>query len=129
MDGNDIGCISPSPIPVSVSVQAEAEGEGEGKGEGEGEGEKEEGGAGKVELEGKGEYFNHLQRISVSSTHLASWGDIDAIADMPVLSNLRLSHIPLFAGRGASEVRELCCQGSCVFRGLYLYTTVVILHI
>lgn len=53
------------------------------------------------------EGFFSLQRISASSSKVSSWADIDALATYPAFSNLRLSHIPLFAGKGASEVRPL----------------------
>lgn len=49
--------------------------------------------------------FTNLSRMSCSSTKLKQWSDIDAIATYSGMSNLRLSHIPLFSGRGASEVR------------------------
>jgi len=49
--------------------------------------------------------FPQLSRMSCSSTMLKQWSDIDAIATYSNLANLRLSHIPLFSGRGASEVR------------------------
>jgi len=55
----------------------------------------------------KGQGFEKLQRISASSSKIASWSDIDALTTYPAFSNLRLSHIPLFAGKGASEVRPL----------------------
>jgi len=51
--------------------------------------------------------FQRLQRIAVSSSKLSKWRDIDALTTYPSFSNLRLSHIPLFAGKGASEVRPL----------------------
>ena len=51
--------------------------------------------------------FLMLQRISASSSKIASWSDIDALSSYPALVNLRLSHVPLFSGKGASEVRPL----------------------
>jgi hypothetical protein len=36
---------------------------------------------------------------------LSSWSDVNAIATFRNVSILRLAHIPLFAGKGASEVR------------------------
>lgn len=38
---------------------------------------------------------------------LSSWSDVDAISTYPSVAILRLAHIPLFVGRGASEVRPL----------------------
>ena len=38
---------------------------------------------------------------------ISSWADVDAIGSYPAISILRLAHIPLFAGRGASEVRPI----------------------
>lgn len=49
--------------------------------------------------------FPKLQRISLSSTGLREWSDIDALSSYSGISHLRLSHIQLFAGKGASEVR------------------------
>ena len=36
---------------------------------------------------------------------LASWRDVDTLATYPQLQTLRLSQVPLFSGRGSSEVR------------------------
>lgn len=49
--------------------------------------------------------FSALSRLSCSDTLLKEWADIDALATYAQMANLRLSHIPLFSGRGASEVR------------------------
>ncbi len=49
--------------------------------------------------------FKCLTRISISSTNLGNWSSIDALATYPELTSVRLSHIPLFSGKGASEVR------------------------
>jgi hypothetical protein len=38
---------------------------------------------------------------------LSSWPDVDALRSIESLRSLRLSHIPLFQGKGASEVRPL----------------------
>ena len=51
--------------------------------------------------------FQALQRISISSTNLGSWSDVDAIASYDNVSSLRMSHIPLFKGQGASQVRPI----------------------
>lgn len=67
--------------------------------------------------------FPRLQRISASSSKIASWTDIDALATYPTFSNLRLSHIPLFAGKGASEVRPLVIgriKQLSLFNGSYI---------
>ena len=49
--------------------------------------------------------FVSLSRLSISSSKLDSWKSVDNLASFPCISNLRVSHIPLFAGKGASEVR------------------------
>jgi len=51
------------------------------------------------------EMFSNLTRVSLASTRLSSWSDVNAIATYPKLTSLRLTHIPLFSGKGASEVR------------------------
>jgi len=51
--------------------------------------------------------FQTLQRISISSSNLNSWDSVDALATYPSFYHLRLSHIPLFTGKGASEVRPI----------------------
>ena len=51
--------------------------------------------------------FSTLQRMSISSTHVTSWADVDALNGFPALTYLRLSHVPLFKGKGASEVRPV----------------------
>lgn len=51
--------------------------------------------------------FPPIQRLSASSTNLSSWTDIDALATYPSLKFLRLTHVPLFAGKGVSELRPL----------------------
>jgi hypothetical protein len=53
------------------------------------------------------ESFQTLQRISISSSNLNSWDSVDALATYPSFHHLRLSHIPLFSGKGASEVRPI----------------------
>lgn len=53
------------------------------------------------------ESFASLQRISISNTGLSSWSDVDAIASYPTVSNVRMSGIPLFKGKGASQVRPI----------------------
>ena len=66
------------------------------------------------------EGFANLQRLSASSTKVASWADIDALTSYPALVNLRLSHVPLFTGKGASEVRPIVIgriQRLAVFNG------------
>ena len=51
--------------------------------------------------------FPVLQRLSLSSTSIASWADIDTLASYRLLQLLRVSQIPLFHGKGASEVRPV----------------------
>lgn len=51
--------------------------------------------------------FPHLLRVSVAESEIASWSDIDMLNTYPSLQVLRLSAIPLFQGKGASEVRPL----------------------
>jgi hypothetical protein len=52
--------------------------------------------------------FSRLHRFSLSGNPLSSWKDVDLLAlCYPQLRVLRLSQIPLFDGRGASEVRPL----------------------
>lgn len=51
--------------------------------------------------------FQTLQRISISSSNLNGWDSVDALATYPSFYHLRLSHIPLFSGKGASEVRPI----------------------
>jgi Leucine-rich repeat (LRR) protein len=51
------------------------------------------------------EAFPSLQRLSLSATKLSNWSDVDMIATYPAIRQLRLSQIPLFSGKGASEVR------------------------
>ena len=50
--------------------------------------------------------FIQLVRISLSSTALSAWSDLDTLAQYPV-TLLRITAVPLFVGRGASEVRPL----------------------
>lgn len=54
-----------------------------------------------------GTTFNVLQRLSLSSTKLALWNDVDIINTYLNVKQLRLSQIPLFALKGASEVRPI----------------------
>lgn len=49
--------------------------------------------------------FQKLVRFSISATGLGSWEDIDTLSHYPALTMLRLNQIPLFTGKGASEVR------------------------
>ena len=51
--------------------------------------------------------FSSLQRLSLSSSKLSSWQDIDALSTYTSCRILRLSQVPLFAGKGASEVRPM----------------------
>jgi len=51
--------------------------------------------------------FPPVQRLSASSTVISSWSDIDALATYPQLKFLRVTHVPLFAGKGVSEIRPL----------------------
>lgn len=51
--------------------------------------------------------FPAVQRLSASASNLASWTDIDALASYPQLKALRVTHVPLFAGKGVSEIRPL----------------------
>lgn len=43
--------------------------------------------------------------LCTGDNRLASWKDVDTLALYPALCALRLSQIPLFVGRGSSEVR------------------------
>jgi hypothetical protein len=43
--------------------------------------------------------------LYMCSFRLSSWADVNAIATYPKLTSLRLTNIPLFSGKGASEVR------------------------
>jgi len=49
--------------------------------------------------------FRTLYRFSLASTGIARWQDINRLAAYPHLQVVRLSQIPLFVGRGSSEVR------------------------
>ncbi len=52
--------------------------------------------------------FPVLHRFSLSLNQLGTWKDVDTLAQFyPQLRVLRMSQIPLFAGKGASEVRPL----------------------
>jgi Leucine-rich repeat (LRR) protein len=51
--------------------------------------------------------FPLVQRVSLSSSQIGAWDDVNALATLPSLNHLRLSHIPLFTGKGASEVRPI----------------------
>lgn len=48
---------------------------------------------------------SHTHIFFPAYSRLASWSDVNALATYPSLSSLRLTHIPLFANKGASEVR------------------------
>ena len=52
-------------------------------------------------------YFSSLLRMSVSSTKITNWKCVDNLASYPSLFHIRLSHVPLFSGKGASEVRPI----------------------
>ena len=52
-------------------------------------------------------FFSSLLRISISSIKISSWRCVDSLATYPSLFHVRLSHIPLFSGKGASEVRPI----------------------
>ena len=45
--------------------------------------------------------------MHVLYSRLSSWADVDALSTFSSLSILRLAHIPIFAGKGASEVRPI----------------------
>jgi len=49
--------------------------------------------------------FTDLQRLSLGATSISAWSDIDKLKAFPALHVLRISQIPLFTGKGASEVR------------------------
>ena len=51
--------------------------------------------------------FKNLNRLSLMSTKLSSWQDINNLMSLPQLTNLRCSDIPLFIGMGSSECRPL----------------------
>lgn len=51
--------------------------------------------------------FPSLQRLSLSCTKLSAWSDIDHLATYRTCAFMRLSQVPLFMGKGASEVRPL----------------------
>lgn len=51
--------------------------------------------------------FSRLTRLSISSTKIAAWNDLNNLTEFIELENLRCSHIPLFVGMGSSEVRPL----------------------
>lgn len=51
--------------------------------------------------------FPCLQRISLSCTRINSYTDITALSTYETCTILRLSQIPLFTGKGASEVRPM----------------------
>ena len=53
------------------------------------------------------QFFSNLIRLSISSTQISSWSCVDSLNGYPSCTHLRLSHIPLFSGRGASEVRPI----------------------
>jgi hypothetical protein len=50
--------------------------------------------------------FRTLYRMSLSGTGLQAWSDIDTLALYPI-ELLRITNIPLFVNKGASEVRPL----------------------
>ena len=49
----------------------------------------------------------NLQRFSISSSRIGTWTDIDNLATYENCRALRLSQIPLFTGKGSSEVRPI----------------------
>jgi tubulin-specific chaperone E len=52
---------------------------------------------------------------NASSSRLSSWSNVDAFATYPLFANLRLTNIPLFSGKGASEIRpEVIARVSCL---------------
>ena len=51
--------------------------------------------------------FPSLQRLSLSCTKLSAWSDLDHLASYRTCAFMRLSQVPLFVGKGASEVRPL----------------------
>jgi hypothetical protein len=51
--------------------------------------------------------FASLQRMSISHTSISDWSDVDAIASYESVSNVRMSNVPLFKGKGASQVRPI----------------------
>lgn len=51
--------------------------------------------------------FLELNRISLGGTSISLWSDIDNLAAYPAISVMRLSQVPLFSGKGPSEVRPL----------------------
>lgn len=50
-------------------------------------------------------HFVSLRRLSLSGTGLSTWHDIDCLLTFPSFIQLRLTNIPLFSGKGASEIR------------------------
>jgi len=67
--------------------------------------------------------FIHLNRISLSNTRFESWSLFDSLNSLPCLHHLRITHIPLFYGKGSSEVRPIIIgrlkslqflNGSCI---------------
>jgi tubulin-specific chaperone E len=50
-------------------------------------------------------HFVSLRRLSLSGTGLSTWHDIDCLLTFPSFVQLRLTNIPLFSGKGASEIR------------------------
>jgi hypothetical protein len=62
---------------------------------------------GDVDGNAGGASFPALQRLSLSCTKLSAWSDIDHLASYRTCAFMRLSQVPLFVGKGASEVRPL----------------------
>jgi tubulin-specific chaperone E len=84
LDGNPISSILPCPCPTSSSHNGNI-----------------------TEVEEAFSFFPSLQRMSLSCSKLSAWSDIDSLASYQSCRFLRLSQVPLFAGKGASEVRPL----------------------
>lgn len=59
------------------------------------------------ESDGPASCFENLQRLSLSSCGITSWRSLDELSRIAALRSLRMSHVQLFAGKGASEVRPL----------------------
>jgi hypothetical protein len=87
LDGNPISSILPCPCPTSSSANSDT--------------------AAVEAVTEEVSSFPSLQRMSLSCSKLSAWSDIDSLASYQSCRFLRLSQIPLFAGKGASEVRPL----------------------
>jgi tubulin-specific chaperone E len=85
LDGNPISSILSCPCPPSSSANTDIA----------------------AAVEEAASSFPSLQRMSLSCSKLSAWSDIDSLASYQSCRFLRLSQVPLFAGKGASEVRPL----------------------